>query len=47
MIGMKPKDVIKLDTVKLNKTSPEKKVLPKGKPEVTRSCKNITLHGLK
>ena len=29
MIGMKPKIVIKIDTVKLNKTYPEKMVLPK------------------
>ena len=29
MIGMKPKDAIKLDTVPLNKTYPEEPVLPK------------------
>ena len=29
MTGMKPKDVIKIDTVKQNKTHPEKMVLPK------------------
>ena len=28
MIGMKPKDAIKLDTVPLNKTYPEETVLP-------------------
>ena len=28
MIGMKPKDAIKLDTVPLNKTNPEETVLP-------------------
>ena len=28
MIGMKPKDVIKLDTVPLNKTYPKESVLP-------------------
>ena len=29
VIGMKPKDAIKLDTVPLNKTYPEETVLPK------------------
>ena len=29
MIGMKPKDAIKLDAVTLNKTYPEETVLPK------------------
>ena len=43
MIDMKPKDSIKLDTIPLDKTYPEKSVLPEGGLQIFISaCGNNT-----